>query len=83
MVPALVLVNGSSTIVFLSTGTYLNALPAFKNLDRDILIGSSFKYYSLSGTGSNNVGSLADSAGSGYSADLGRRSGHRFTDFRS
>jgi hypothetical protein len=60
-----------NSVMFISAGTYLNSLPAFKNLDRDVLVGGSFKYYSVNGSGANDVTDLADAAGSGYSADLG------------
>jgi len=60
-----------NSVMFLSAGTYLNNLPAFKNLDRDVLVGGSFKYYTTGGTGANDVGDLANASGTGYSADLG------------
>ncbi|MBN2057231.1 MAG: hypothetical protein JW782_00325, partial [Candidatus Saganbacteria bacterium] len=59
------------TVMFLSGGTYLNNIPAFRNIDRDILIGGSFKYFSVGGSGSNDVADLSDASGTGYSADLG------------
>jgi hypothetical protein len=62
---------GNSVLV-LSTGTYLNSLPAFKNADKNIMVGGSFKYFSSTGSGSNDAaGNIGDAAGSGYSADLG------------
>ncbi|MGB9613505.1 MAG: S-layer homology domain-containing protein [Candidatus Margulisiibacteriota bacterium] len=72
--------NGSSagagrwgnTMLFLSAGTYLNNLPAFSNLDKDILIGGSFKYYSRMGSGGNDViPNISDASGTGYGFDLG------------
>lgn len=61
----------SNSVLFLSGGTHLNAFPAFKDMDKDVLIGGSFKYFSVGGNGSNNVANLSDSAGNGYSADFG------------
>lgn len=61
----------SNTVLFLSAGTYLNSFPAFKDFGKDVLIGGSFKYYSVGGTGGNNVANASDSAGNAYSADLG------------
>jgi hypothetical protein len=61
----------SNTVLFISGATYLNTFPALKNIDKDILIGGSFKYHSVGGSGVNDVASLTDSAGTGYSADLG------------
>jgi len=62
----------ANSVLFLSTGTYLNNLPAFKNVDKKIMVGGSFKYFSATGSGSNDAaGNVADAAGSGYSADLG------------
>jgi hypothetical protein len=60
-----------NSVIFLSGGTYLNNFPAFKTLDKDILIGGSFKYYSVAGSGSNDVADVGDSAGTGYAADIG------------
>jgi S-layer homology domain len=64
--------NGSwsNTVLFLSGATYLNTLHAFKHVDKDILIGGSFKYFSVGGGGANDVATVGDSAGTGYSADL-------------
>ncbi|MEA3493670.1 MAG: S-layer homology domain-containing protein [Candidatus Margulisiibacteriota bacterium] len=61
----------SSTVLFISGATYLNTFPALRNVDKDVLIGGSFKYHSVGGSGSNDVASLGDAAGTGYSADLG------------
>ena len=60
-----------SSVMFLSAGTALNQIKPFSNIKKDILIGASFKYFSTGGTGSNDVASLEDAAGTGYSADLG------------
>ncbi|MFC1540618.1 PorV/PorQ family protein [Candidatus Margulisiibacteriota bacterium] len=59
------------TVLFLSGGTYLNNFPAFRNLDKDVLIGGSFKYHSVGGTGTNDIADVADAAGTGYSVDVG------------
>lgn len=61
----------SNSVVFLSAGTYLNNLPPFKNVEKDVLVGGSVKYYANSGGGSNDVVDVASAAGYGYSADLG------------
>ena len=61
----------SNTVLFLSAGTHLNTFPAFKNVEKDVLIGGSFKYFSVGGSGGNNVASISDSAGNAYSADIG------------
>ena len=61
----------SSTVLFLSAATYISGLAPFKDVDSDILIGGSFKYFSTGGSGSNDVAEVADAAGTGYSADLG------------
>jgi len=61
-----------NTVLFLSAGTYLNNLPAFSNLDKDILIGGSFKYYSRMGSGGNDViANVSDASGTGYGFDVG------------
>lgn len=61
--------NWHNSVVFLSYGTYLSALhPAFYNLDRDVLVGGSLKYFSVGGEGSSSINSAA---GNGYSLDLG------------
>jgi len=63
--------NWGSSIMFLSAGTNLNSIPAFKNINKDILVGGTFKYFSTGGSGSNDVADVSDSSGTGYSADLG------------
>lgn len=60
----------SNTVLFLSGATYLNTFPALRNINKDVLIGGSIKYFSVSGSGGNDVASVTDSAGTGYSADL-------------
>ncbi|MDD5382260.1 MAG: S-layer homology domain-containing protein [Candidatus Margulisbacteria bacterium] len=60
-----------NSVMFLSAGTYLKNLPAFKTVDKDVMVGGSFKYHSVGGTGSNDVADVADAAGTGYSVDLG------------
>jgi len=57
----------SNSVIFLSYGTYANAIPMLKNLDRDILLGANLKYFSSGGDGST---SIANASGSGMSADL-------------
>jgi hypothetical protein len=61
-----------NTVLFLSAGTYLNNLPGFSNLDKDVLIGGSFKYYSRTGSGGNDIiPSASDASGTGYGFDVG------------
>jgi len=57
-----------NTVLFLSYGTYLNAVPMFSKLDKDVLVGGSLKYFSVGGTGTS---SIADAAGTGFGIDLG------------
>jgi hypothetical protein len=57
-----------NTVAFVSYGTYLNRLPFFLNLDKDILIGCSLKYLNVGGSGSSSVEA---GNGSGYNIDLG------------
>lgn len=57
----------SNSVIFLSYGTYANAIPMLKNLDRDVLLGANLKYISSGGDGST---SIANASGSGMSADL-------------
>jgi hypothetical protein len=60
-----------NSVLFLSTGTYLNNLAPFRNANDKLMLGGSFKYFSNAGSGVNDVADTAVSAGSGYSADLG------------
>jgi hypothetical protein len=61
----------SNTVIFLSGATYLNTFPALKHISKDILVGGSFKYFSVGGAGENDVATVTDSAGTGYGADFG------------
>jgi hypothetical protein len=63
--------NWGSNILFLSAGTRLNVLPPFRNFNENILVGGSFKYYSMGGSGANDVIDAEDSSGNAYSADIG------------
>ena len=57
-----------NNVVFVSYGTYLNALPVLSlNLDRDVLVGGSLKYFSVGGDGSG----VSDASGTGMDIDLG------------
>lgn len=53
-----------NNIMFLSYGTYLSQFGL--KLDRDVLVGGSFKYYSVGGDGTG----VSTAAGSGYDADV-------------
>ena len=57
-----------NTVLFLSYGTYLSEVPMFANLEKDVLVGGSLKYFSMGGTGSSDI---SDAAGTGYGVDLG------------
>ncbi len=57
----------NNSVIFLSYGTYANALPMLKNLDRDVLLGANLKYISSGGSGSTSV---SNASASGMSADL-------------
>lgn len=59
--------NWNNTVMLLSGGTRVSGL--VKN--KDVLLGASFKYFSVGGTGKNDVADILDSSGTGYSADLG------------
>jgi len=54
--------NWSNTVMFLSGGTHLN---------KNLMVGGSFKYFSVGGAGKNDIADVANSAGNGYSADVG------------
>lgn len=57
-----------NNVVFVSYGTYLNALPVLSlNLGRDVLVGGSLKYFSVGGDGTG----VSDATGSGLDVDLG------------
>ncbi|MFH1826643.1 MAG: PorV/PorQ family protein [bacterium] len=61
-----------NSVMFLSYGTYASELPVVgnisQNLNKDILLGTSLKYFSTGGAG---LSMIEDAAGSGYSVDLG------------
>ena len=54
--------NWSNTVMFLSGGTQLN---------KTLMVGGSFKYFSVGGSGKNDIADVSNSAGNGYSADIG------------
>jgi hypothetical protein len=58
----------SNNVLFLSYGTYLSELPVSLKLGRDVLVGGTFKYFSISGSG---TGSVEAGTGSGMNIDLG------------
>jgi hypothetical protein len=62
-----------NTVLFLSYGTYLSEIPipALASLEKDVLIGGNLKYFSVGGSGSNDVVDAADAAGTGVGVDLG------------
>jgi len=57
-----------NSVMFVSYGTYLDKLPAFSNVGRDVLVGASLKYYSVGGAG---TAAIARASGSGFGLDLG------------
>jgi hypothetical protein len=63
--------NWGHSVLFLSAGTSLSNFGPFKNFNKNILVGGNFKYFSLSGSGSNDVVDASDSSGTGYDVDLG------------
>ena len=56
-----------NSVIFLSYGTYLSALPLNINLGKDVLLGGSLKYFSAAGEGAG----VTEAAGSGFDIDLG------------
>ena len=61
----------SNTVLFLSYGTYLSEIPVFAKLEKDVLVGGNLKYYSVGGSGSNDVVDVGEAAGTGLGVDLG------------
>ncbi len=57
-----------NTVLFLSYGTYLNEIPVFSKIEKDVLVGANLKYHSVGGTGDPDI---ENAAGTGMSADLG------------
>ncbi len=60
--------NWGQSVLFVSYGRYLNDLPAFKKLKKDVLVGASLKYYGVGGSGNSTIDSAS---GNAYGADLG------------